>query len=218
MRRFLSFTTAIAAAFTLSACAGSEPARPDNPRLTKSISISVGSNSTEQLVLGEIYSQAFAKMKRASSVSVDDRKDPGELPELIMERKADFVVTCSGSALQALNPAEAKSTLEGDRGDKNNPNDTAYDDRVVKAMQKALPPDVESGRSSSAKGCGGSKNDPRNVVPVYSSDLFDRGQKGYLEFVTTQITTDDLQKMAKEAEKSGSVREAVSAWAKEKRI
>lgn len=195
-----------AAALVVTGCA-SEDNIYTQPRPEKDpIAITVDSDSTEQIVLGEIYSHVLNSQGRPTSVTAVRGVSRAAPVQVLRELRTDFVVTCTGRMLRYADPAAEQDLGGGDMSD------VEYTDRVYAAAVATLPGDMRSVDPSPAQGCGEEGDVPQNIIPVFYKGTFDRGEMNRLNFITRALSTEKLTEMAEEVESGARVEDAIADW------
>ncbi|QGU04287.1 type 2 periplasmic-binding domain-containing protein [Corynebacterium comes] len=199
---------------SLAACSTAEPGREDNPDHTRPVRITVSPNSTEQLILGEVYSQVLEETGRSTSLSIGD--SPGEVGPLERLRagETDLVIGCTGFFLHTLDPNRAEELSTAiETGEVEDPSDETY-----RAFMGALPSQMTSPDPSSAQGCAAEIRDgqapelPQSVIPVYDRGIFDREELEEVTAVTRFLTTDEIAGLVEATGEGSSVSGAVAEW------
>ena len=189
---------AIAAApVVLSGCAA-EIATP--------VAIGVDSASSEQVVLGEIYSQIFDQMGYASTV-VDLPAVEADPVEQLRTAGVDLVIACTGELLRSQDRAAAAAlAASGEEGE-------ALSVATYDAAVATFPGAVRTVDPSPAMGCAdGDDTLPQNIIPVFQDATFDRKTTFRLNFITRVMATEDIAEAAAKVEEGEPVGEAVADW------
>lgn len=195
-----------AAALVVSGCA-SEDNIYTQPRPEKTpVAITVDSDSTEQIVLGEIYSHVLNSQGRPTSVTAIQGVSRAAPVQVLRELRSDFVVTCTGRMLRYTDPAAEKELEGGDISD------AEYTDRVYAAAVATLPGNMRSVDPSPAQGCGEEGDVPQNIIPVFHTGTFDRGEMNRLNSITRALSTNRLAEMADEVESGAPAEDAIADW------
>lgn len=208
-------TVAAATLFTAS-CTTAESSRKQVAERVRPISIAVEQDSLGQQVMGEIYAQALSSSERGASVDVI--ADAAEFDQIgaLEANYADMIIGCTGDLLAQANPAEAEAILEeaNSSGDEANPNDASLDVAVFEALMLSLPSDLNATDQSGAQGCWETPvpDLPQNIIPVFGAATFDRDELGLLDIYTKRITTQELEELIAEAERTGSAESVVAEW------
>lgn len=206
--------TVVFSASVLVAC-GNEPARGAHYDQERVVTISVNQDSTEQRVLGELYRSVLEEAGRDASVTQERDTRSSTRMDRLFAGDADFIVGCTGDLLQSLNPAQAAATTE-EIGEADNPVDAAIISQgVYEEFVGALPGSFMTTDPSSAQGCTAGMESilPQNLVPVFRTNMLDRGEYQAVNNITVRLTTEDLDMMVQHTRQTDDPREAVQRWA-----
>lgn len=200
---------------TMTACSAAEPGREANGDHTRTVRITVGADSEEQLVLGEVYSQVLQETGRSTSLIVEDALGEGNRLELLHAGETDLIIGCTGLMLSQLDPSRAGEVSQAIEADEvEDPSDETY-----REFLGALPAQLTAPDPSPAQGCATEVREqqqapelPQSVIPVYRRDLFDRTELEEITSVTRFITTDEIETLIEAADEEASVSTAVAEW------
>ncbi|AGF72148.1 hypothetical protein A605_05710 [Corynebacterium halotolerans YIM 70093 = DSM 44683] len=179
------------------------------------MTISVNSSSIGQMVLGEMYQQVLAGEGRQTFLSLENAAAAGDRLARLNENKADLMVGCTGHMLYQLYPEKAREISEEYVARRDDPNAGDFSQLTYDEFVGALPGYLAVPDPSSAQGCSqadGTPELPQNIIPIYHKELFDREELKAITEAGRLLTTADLQEMAEEAERRGSVPEVVAEW------
>lgn len=216
--RLAALASVAVAGVVLTACSAAEPHRDLDPNRMQSVSIVVADEAPRQQIMGEIYARALGKADRQASVSVVNHEElDGRLVDAVASQRADFVVGCTGDLLLQTNPVRAREIIEEVEGTDTgrDPNNPSLNVEVFEAFRTSLPAGTMSIDPSGAEECKDSEVAdvlPQQVLPVFRSALFSRDELTALDIYTKLITSEELDRLAAEAEQSGSTAEVVAGW------
>lgn len=172
------------------------------------VAIGVDASSTEQIVLGEIYSQIFDQMGYASTV-VDLPAIEADPVEQLRTAGVDLVIACTGELLRSQDRAAAEALIaSGEEGE-------ALSVATYDAVVATFPGEVRTVDPSPAMGCasGASADElPQNIIPVFKDTTFDRQTAFRLNFITRVMATDRIEEMVDAVEDGSSVEDALAEW------
>lgn len=175
------------------------------------VAIGVDASSTEQVVLGEIYSQIFDQMGYASTV-VDLPADEADPVEQLRTAGVDLVIACTGELLRSQDRAAAEAlAASGEEGE-------ALSVATYDAVVATFPGEVRTVDPSPAMGCAsGTSADelPQNIIPVFQDATFDRQTTFRLNFITRVMASEDIAEAAAKVEDGEPAGEAVADWLRE---
>lgn len=203
----MSKTRRALAALSVSALAlaGCTPAGMQSTSKTP-VAIGIDADDPEQLVLGEIYSRVLQQLGRPTSVTATDFS-AGDTLRVLKETPIDFVVTCTGHLVEETDAAAAERLTKEAKAGAEGISDMVYDAAVA-----ALPGTVRTVDPSPAQGCGASGELPQNVVPLFSTAEFDRGEINRLNFITRVLSTKRLGEMSEEIASGADTEDTLAAW------
>lgn len=202
---------ALVALLSLSACTVAEPARPANPAHDRPVNIVVSGQSTEQLVLGQLYHEVLAVTDRQSNLEVRGDLDPAGQLQLLRQHRADLTVSCTGTMLDQLHPQRA-GEIAGEVGEGEDPNAGDLSQLTYDEFLGALPGDLITTDPSPTQACGGEGELPQNIVPLFGRELFDRTELRALNEAARLLTDADLAEMIEQVKDSERVSEVVGEW------
>lgn len=206
----LAVPAVLAAAAGLTGCASQDGVYAHAATGKDAVAIGVDATSPEQVVLGEIYSRVLQQLGRPTSVTaLDNGVNAGAdaLP-VLQETQVDFVVACTGTLVEANDPAAAAALRKEHDAD---PDDAGFSDRVYDAAVATLPGNVQTVDPSPSQGCGAGDL-PNNVIPVFRKGVFDRTEVNRLNFITRVLASSALEKMTKEYAAGGELTDVLAAW------
>lgn len=212
-RRLVALTAVAASTAGVSACGRQEPLPEASDLSQAQVRIAVDPDSPQQLVLGEIYIQTLGEEGRSASLVHEQTPDSGSGVDVLEEGTSNFLVACTGNALAGFDMPTAKR-LEKEREEAGDETDRDFLAETHIAMMSALPTVLTTVDPSSAPGCKDhEKVDlPQNFVPIYAKDLLDRDERFAIASVTKYLTTEDLDDLVEEADRTGSVSQTVEHW------
>lgn len=204
-------------ALMLSGCANAEPRSATDRSEDSALVIAVVSDppdSTEQLVLSELYQHVFLEAGRDAVIDILPASTGHHGIIRMGDTRADLMIGCTGDLLQAFHPdrfAEIQQELAG------LPEDAQpdYRQQVYDDLVSALPSNFDVPDPSPAEGCGGAENDatvPQNIVPVFQKQTITRGDRQAMNQLGRALNTADLQEIVQSARDEGSVSEAVQDY------
>ena len=230
VKRVIAAATVVAAALGTSGCASTQGLKELRSIWTKQgtpVAIGINPHSSEQVVLGEIYSQIFDAMGYAAGVSSLSASETQDALTLLRNQPVDLVITCTGTLLESQDPNKAEELKASDLSGPEL-SDATYD-----AMVATFPFNMSTVNPSPAEGCapveempGEAPVDalegeapveeprglPQNIVPVFLDGKFDHGTITRINFITRVMATDEIQEIAAEVDNGAPVGQAVSAW------
>ena len=230
VKRVIAAATVVAAALGTSGCASTQGLKELRSIWTKQgtpVAIGINPHSSEQVVLGEIYSQIFDAMGYAAGVSSLSASETQDALTLLRNQPVDLVITCTGTLLESQDSNKAEELKASDLSGPEL-SDATYD-----AMVATFPFNMSTVNPSPAEGCapveempGEAPEDalegeapveeprglPQNIVPVFLDGKFDHGTITRINFITRVMATDEIQEIAAEVDNGAPVGQAVSAW------
>ncbi|WP_276908004.1 hypothetical protein [Corynebacterium riegelii] len=240
VKRVIAAATVVAAALGTSGCASTQGLKELRSIWTKQgtpVAIGINPHSSEQVVLGEIYSQIFDAMGYAAGVSSLSASETQDALTLLRNQPVDLVITCTGTLLESQDPNKAEELKASDLSGPEL-SDATYD-----AMVATFPFNMSTVNPSPAEGCAPVEEAPaeeaqadapeseapedalegeapveeprglpQNIVPVFLDGKFDHGTITRINFITRVMATDEIQEIAAEVDNGAPVSQAVSAW------
>ncbi len=231
VKRVIAAATVVAAALGTSGCASTQGLKELRSIWTKQgtpVAIGINPHSSEQVVLGEIYSQIFDAMGYAAGVSSLSASETQDALTLLRNQPVDLVITCTGTLLESQDPNKAEELKASDLSGPEL-SDATYD-----AMVATFPFNMSTVNPSPAEGCAPVEEAPaeeaqadalegeapveeprglpQNIVPVFLDGKFDHGTITRINFITRVMATDEIQEIAAEVDNGAPVGQAVSAW------
>ncbi|OFT86324.1 hypothetical protein [Corynebacterium sp. HMSC29G08] len=223
----LAVATVVATALGTSGCASTQGLKELHSIWAKQktpVAIGINPHSSEQVVLGEIYSQIFDSLGYSAGVSSLSSSETRDAVTLLRSQPVDLVITCTGTLLESQ---DADTAEELKASDLSGPelSDATYD-----AMVATFPFDMSTVNPSPAEGCAPveepveepadgempeevpSPRLPQNIVPVFLDGKFDHRTITRINFITRVMATDEIQEIAAEVDNGAPVHQAVSAW------
>ncbi len=204
-----------AAALAVTGCAAAEPGAAPRAEDARPIVISVADSDVDLAVLGEIYAQVLNSGGYDVRLEVHSAQDSASSADRLLAGEADFIVGCTGELLADVNPAGAKEIKDEwpELEEEGVGGFVVYDELIA-----SLPSRLSATDPSSATSCDAAEEEhglTQQVVPIFTSTLFDREQREALTSITRLITTADLEEMEEAVEETGSVVRAVDEWVSE---
>lgn len=217
-------TVALATLTAVSCTSAESSSKPVLDRVSP-ISIAVEQNSLGQQIMGHIYAEALTDSERTASVDVIANGADFDQIGALEGNHADMIIGCTGDLLLQANPVEAEAILEdidspdgtgGTDGTDGtaNPNDASLDVAVFEALMLSLPSELNATDQSGAQSCEDTTvpDLPQNIIPIFGAATFDRDELGVLDTFTKRMTTQELEELIEEAERTGSVESVVAEW------
>lgn len=203
----------VAAAVLLGGC--SVPDEKEAPLSTKgTLVIAVVSDtpdSTEQMVLGELYERALVEAGQDAVIEIMGTSEGEKSGNLFSDSYADLAIGCTGDLLRAFHPARAAELVEELEADP----DADLRQVTYESMIRALPSQIDAPDPSPAEGCGGPRrNDvlPQNIVPIYRKTSMSRESLEVVNGLGRSLTTETIREIVQEARERGSVAGAVDDY------
>lgn len=216
LRRAIAGGFAVAAALTLTACTIAEPAAKSGAQRDATLRIAVDERSLGQQVMGEIYAQALSSSERGATVDVVSGSSDVNQMDQLRGAYADLIVACTGDLLSVVNPQRADEIqAEIAAADEDlSPNDVSVNVEVYESLMRSLPSTITATDQSGATGCSDTDVPElsQNILPVFRSGVLDRDEVGLLDIYTKRVTTEELEELVAEAERTASVESVVSEW------
>ncbi|AKE41697.1 hypothetical protein UL82_07680 [Corynebacterium kutscheri] len=211
-------TALLVSTFVLGGCAEYEPARDIIHDQHSVVTVLVSSDSSEQLVLGELYSQALNRRGRESQIRMMAAEHN---PVSILRSKAgDLYIACSGDILSLVYPEKAQEIEKEMRSDsQSNPNDPTWREETYAAVMGALGETLDATDPSNALGCADSSSAlPQNILPIYRIPVLSREERLVLNEISGTISTSDLSELVVETKERNSARKVVAEYLDSKGI
>ncbi|MDO5032012.1 hypothetical protein [Corynebacterium sp.] len=202
------------AASTVAGCAKFEPRADANPQLTTPVTVVFARESTENLVLAELYKQTLESEGRAADITPLSSKDyeSASSHELAFEPGSKLFIGCTGALLNFFDGHTARELSADYAKDQEDPSGEDFLERTHIALMGAIPPQLSVVEPAGAEGCENAKPElPENYVVVYGKGMFNREEKLAVSSLTKFLTKPELDELVENAEDS-SVREAVGIW------
>lgn len=212
-RRNGVLATVGAMALALGGCTAAEPASNSHTYSSAPLVIAVITDtpdSTEQMVLGEMYERAFLEEERAVRIDILPANDGEHAITRMRDTFSDLTIGCTGDLLAAFHPdraAELESEIRADP-------DGDYRQTTYEMMVGALPANFDAPDPSPAEGCSGAGSTvlPQNIVPIYEKSSLTREDLEVLKELGRSLNTETIQEIVAEARERGSVSGAVSDY------
>lgn len=213
------FTPTIAVVFTcalaLASCAEAEPDNNPKRNQTRPVSISVDSTSREQLVVGEVYKQVLELEGRMAHLSIEPQPEVANRVERLRSGSADMIIGCTGTMLDNLDPRAARELKEKfqDSGDLLSESEKV--DITYREFVGIFPARFDVPDPSSAQGCESVEATvdlPRNIVPVYHREMFDRNEQQAVNELTRILTEETIEELVDRSAEISSISTAVAEW------
>ncbi|WJY66149.1 hypothetical protein CAQUA_07265 [Corynebacterium aquatimens] len=224
MRRGLA--CAVVPALMLTGCTKIDSeSSTDRLKPRNAVTIAANPASEEQMVLAEIYRQVLELADRQVGI-VGLRMDTSEERlEALRQNDATLTVVCTGAVAESMNRAELKEIVASEGEDGSDTVKPMSEDMVNAVYDVALATfarDWATVDPSPAEACStepgvaeedseGSKL-PQNVIPVFNTNDFDRGERGAMNAVTRALNTEDLNELVEESKKTGKRAKLVNEW------
>lgn len=203
----------VATAVLLGGCSTAEP--KSNSMTTKeTLVIAVISDtpdSTEQMVLGELYERALVEAGQDSTIEIMGVEEDESALHRMSDSYLDLTIGCTGDVLKAIYPDRAAELVTEIAEDP----EADLHQVTYEAMIGALPTYLDAPDPSPAEGCGGpERNDglPQNIVPIYQKSSVSRDALEALHGLGRSLSTESIQEIVQEARKRGSVAGAVEDY------
>ena len=222
VKRVIAAVTVVAAALGTSGCASTQGLKELRSIWTNQgtpVAIGINPHSSEQVVLGEIYSQIFDELGYAAGVSSLSASRTQDALTLLRNQPVDLVITCTGTLLESQDPDKAGELKASDLSG------AELSDATYDAMVATFPFNVSTVNPSPAEGCTPAEEEPvdategeeprslpENIVPIFKDGTFDHRTITRINFITRVMATEEIQEIAAEVDNGASVRQAVSAW------
>lgn len=210
-RRMLGVVTA--AAVLLGGCSVPETGDPhlSNKKTLVIAVISDTPDSTEQMVLGELYERALIEAGQDAAIEIMGTNEDEMNITMISDSYSDLTIGCTGDLLSDFHPVRAAELIEEIEADP----EADLKQTTYESMISALPPQMDAPDPSPAEGCGGSRRHsglPQNIVPLYRKTSISRQALEVLNGLGRSLTTDTIQEIVQEARQRGSVAGAVDDY------
>ncbi|MGP6173523.1 hypothetical protein [Corynebacterium sp. A21] len=200
-------------ALLLGGCAAAEPGTAQQASANTLVIavITDTPDSTEQMVLGELYQRALEESERDVVIDVIAANESEHGISRLGDTFSDLTIGCTGDLLTAFHPdrareiaAEIKAHPEQD-----------FRQATYEALIGALPAHFDAPDPSPAEGCGGTKRHnglPENIVPVFEKDSIARSDLEALNQLGRSLSTEAIRMIVDEARERGSVSGAVDDY------
>lgn len=200
-------------ALFLNGCAAAEPKneKQTSPDTFVIAVITDSPDSTEQMVLGELYLRALAESERDAVLDVMSANEDQHGISRMGDTLSDLTIGCTGDLLTAFYPDRARE-LAAEIAE--HP-EQDFRQATYEALIGALPSHFDAPDPSPAEGCGGEeRNDglPENIVPVYQKDSITRSDLEALNQLGRSLSTETIEMIVDEARERGSVSGAVDDY------
>lgn len=180
--------------------------------VSHAVRITADSSSTEQVLWAYIYRDTLREVSRKAQVIVADGATTADRWELLRTGEADFMIACTGTFVEELQPALAKQLV--DDADEEEPNSADIHEQLHREVMGLLPPDIVTTAPSSAEGCAHAGDAlPQDFTPLFSSRLFDRDTANEIQKVTRLVDDRALEEMEEKLADGLSIEDAVGQWA-----
>lgn len=204
-------------ALLLSGCTNAEPRsaadRAEDSPLVIAV-ISDPPDSTEQLVLGELYQHAFIEAGRDAVIDILPASTGRHGMIRMGDTRADVMVGCTGDLLQALHP-DRFAEIHREISELPEEEQPDYRQQVYDDLVSVMPANLDVPDPSPAEGCGGAENEavlPQNIVPLFEKRAITRGDRQAMNQLGRALNTEDLREIVEMAREEGSVSEAVQDY------
>ncbi len=207
------------ASLGLVACAEQEPAAQEPAVQQEPVVVTAVTDSADQELLQEIYTQAFGRVGRAAekgALVADDERITA-----VRNGQATVAFGCTGELLGLLDPQRAEQlsdeyVADDDPGKQYS---AQWRDEVYVAMSESLPGELMATDPSNAQACTEVSGDnpgaelPQYLVPLYRIPALDRHERvEVLNRVAGSITTAEIAEMLERVEEGESAGEVAGDW------
>lgn len=217
IRRGIGALAAGGVGLVLSGCAAAEPASDNATSKQGPLVIAVitdTEDSTEQMVLGELYQQAFEDGGRESVVDILPAAPDQHAATRLGESRADMMIGCTGDLLEAYYPSAAADIADSIAAAEDR--EAAIDEHRQQTYDElvgVLPSQLDAPNPSPAEGCGAEETGmPQNIVPIFYTASLSRADRQDLNALGRSLTTEDIEEMVDTARENGSVSAAVQDY------
>ncbi|MGD7002466.1 hypothetical protein [Corynebacterium halotolerans] len=205
-------------ALTLSACSDAEPMSNQDSGTNRPlviIAVPDPEDSTEQLVLGELYEHTMLANDREAVTDIVPSTTTDEHGvSLLSSSRADMMIGCTGDLLGAFDPVRAEE-LKAEIAAAEDPAAARKDVRqqVYDELVSVLPSQYDAPDPSPAEACGGEATGlPQNIVPVFLKTSVGRTELQAMNKLGRALTTEDIEDVVADARETGSVQEAAGNY------
>lgn len=216
-RRGISVVAVGCFGLVLSSCTAAEPKANTFHNAERPLVIAVATDrqdSTEQVVFGDLYEQAFWADGRSAVRDVLPHDSQEHAIARLGDTRAEMMIGCTGDLLAAFSPDMAEE-IHAEIAAADDPEAARNDNRqrTYDALKSVLPSHLDAPDPSPAEGCEGPDTGlPQNIVPVFQKTALSRADRQTLNELGRSLTTEDIQEIVEAARDSGSVSAAVEDY------